>query len=503
MVILIRAKKALKMSLLLTDQQVQEFLINGYLILRPSSLDDDFHSTIFTEALTIYEKEGNLGNNILPRIPRLQQVFDDPVIKGGIQSLLGENYTMQPHRHPHLTSPGTKDQMWHKDSYFGFAKMLRHHQTRYLMAMYYPQDTTREMGPTGIKPRTQYDAINPKKYRGPKTFENTNAKNDPKIDMFATCTAGTVILIHYDLVHRGSANISSNSHRFMFKFQFNRLDEPTKPTWNHDPANANYDAADAGLLQPVVKHVWNWLLGNDKPIEQTYTVDDINRWKSLLDNPDGKVRLNANYNLALCNEYETLIERLYHEVEILRLEASYALTACRHNRDAIMKLQDVLRKEKNNESIAFCIAFIFFEMGPIASDALPLLINIVQKRDSWLLQQYCCEALGTIQSNDEDIQNQAVHCLIHILSKRDEQHNLIGKSHMRLTAALSLARLGPKAAQAIPELKQALYNDSNRYVNANALLALERIGTVEALKVAFDYLKMSRWCAKTTKDSSC
>ena len=43
MVILIRAKKALKMSLLLTDQQVQEFLINGYLILRPSSLDDNIH----------------------------------------------------------------------------------------------------------------------------------------------------------------------------------------------------------------------------------------------------------------------------------------------------------------------------------------------------------------------------------------------------------------------------------------------------------------------------
>jgi hypothetical protein len=125
------------------------------------------------------------------------------------------------------------------------------------MAMYYPQDTTLKMGPTAIKPRSQYDVMDPKIHSRDKTLENTNAKKDDEHDVYLVCTACTVVLIHYDIVHRGTANRSSNSHRFMFKFQFNRLEEPTKPTWNHDKTNAIYDAADAGLLQPVVKHVWN------------------------------------------------------------------------------------------------------------------------------------------------------------------------------------------------------------------------------------------------------
>jgi hypothetical protein len=297
--------------LLLTDQQVQEFLINGYLFLQPKSLDKKFHSTIFTQALSIFEKEGNPGNNILPRLPQLQRLFDDPVIKGALESLLGSNYTMQPHRHAHLTSPGSTEQLWHKDTFFGYRRPLRHHQLRYAMIMYYPQDTTIEMGPTGIKPRTQYDVMDPELRQRNKTLENTNTKNDDMHDMYIVCSAGTVVLIHYDIVHRGTANISNSSYRFMFKFQFNRLEEPTKPTWNHDPINAIYDARDAGLLQPVVKHIWNWMLGLIEAPEQLVIADDIDMWKSLLNNRDGKIRLNAAYNLALCNEYNVLIDRLY------------------------------------------------------------------------------------------------------------------------------------------------------------------------------------------------
>ena len=68
-------------------------------------------------------------------VPELLQVFEDPNVSGALESLLGKNYTMQPHRHPHLIKPGTKAQQWHKDSYFGFRKPIRHHQIRYVMAM--------------------------------------------------------------------------------------------------------------------------------------------------------------------------------------------------------------------------------------------------------------------------------------------------------------------------------------------------------------------------------
>ncbi|CAF2699810.1 unnamed protein product [Rotaria sp. Silwood2] len=280
------------------------------------------------------------------------------------------------------------------------------------------------------------------------------------------------------------------------------MEEPTKPTWNHDPTNASYDAIDAEVLQPVVKHIWHWMLGRLVAAPKVLvTSSDITRWTSLLNDRNGKIRLNAAYNLALCNEYHILIDRLYDNEEIFRFEATYALTACRYSKDAITKLQEVLREEKNTEQIAYCIAFIFSEMGSLALDTLPLLIDVVQTSKAWLVQQYCCEALGTIQSNRQDDIDEVIQCLTNVLSNRDEQNDFKQKSHARFVAALSIAKIGTKAVQAIPVLKEALYLDQNRYVNGYSLLALERIGTKEALKIMLDYLKMSRWCAKTTTAS--
>lgn len=488
-------------AILLTDKQVQEFLINGYLILQPKSLDRNFHSTIFTEIRTILEQEGNPGNNVLPRIPQLQYVFDDAVVRGALESLLGVNYAMQPHRHVHSTRPGTPDQFWHKDSYFGYQKPLRHHQLRYVMAMYYPQDTTIDMGPTAIKPQSQYDVMSVKTYEYNKTLESPDDNNADQKDIYLVCQAGSVVIIHYDIVHRATANQSRDSYRFMFKFQFSRLEEPTQPTWKHDPVNASYDAADAGLLQPIVKHVWNWMMGRNIAIQQSFSDQDIKNWETYLNNRDGQIRLNAAYNLALNHQYNILIQRLHDNKKMHRFEAAYALTACRYSKEAIAELQAVLKKEESNECLAYCIAFIFFEMGSAALSALPLLINMVKTSDSWLVKQYCCEALGTIQANEQHAIDVAVECLANVLVDRNQWEDSKESSHVRFTAALSIAKLGSKAVQAIPALKDALYLDQNRYVNGNALLALEKIGTTEALKILLSFLKISRWCPKTTANS--
>ena len=72
---------------------------------------------------------------------------------------------------------------------------------------------------------------------------------------------------------------------------------------------------------------------------------------------------------------------------------------------------------------------------------------------------------------------------------------------MRFTGALSLARLGSAAAGAVPALQGAL-KDENRYVRANAVDALNHIGTPEAQQVLIDYLLGSRWCPTTTPEST-
>ena len=184
---------------LLTDQQVQQFICDGYIAIK-SNLPEEFHQKIYSDSLKLFEKEGNLGNNILPKVPDLLKVYHDEPVYAALESLIGKNWIMQPHRHPHLNRPGSNFQQWHKDTYFGFTKPARTHQIKNVMGMYYPQKTTVEMAATQIKPQTQYSIVDPKKYRG--ELQNQHRKSNKKIDKSFVCDAGTILLIHYDIVHR-------------------------------------------------------------------------------------------------------------------------------------------------------------------------------------------------------------------------------------------------------------------------------------------------------------
>jgi O-acetylhomoserine/O-acetylserine sulfhydrylase-like pyridoxal-dependent enzyme len=184
---------------LLTDAQVQQFISEGYLVIQ-SSLPEEIHSSISKETLKLFETEGNPGNNIFPKVKDLEKIFQDEPVAKALESLIGRNYIMQPHRHPHLNKPGSNFQQWHKDSFFGFMKPCRNHQLKNVMAMYYPQKTTVTMAPTGIKPQTQYSIIDPKKYRG--KLKNQHKSSDKKKDISMVCEAGSVVIIHYDLIHR-------------------------------------------------------------------------------------------------------------------------------------------------------------------------------------------------------------------------------------------------------------------------------------------------------------
>ena len=80
---------------------------------------------------------------------------------------------------------------------------------------------------------------------------------------------GAAVLIHYDLVHRGSARLVDKDGalwRPMHKWQFLRTEEPTAPTWDHDagsfPAQP-FDPLDA--MTPANLSVWSWLKGQPPP----------------------------------------------------------------------------------------------------------------------------------------------------------------------------------------------------------------------------------------------
>ena len=98
---------------LLGDSQVQQFIRDGYIQLE-AGFGQPVHQNIYDALEEVFEKEGNVGNNILPRIPQIKQVFAHPTVSGALISLLGPGYTMNPHRHCHLNPPGGKGQTWHK-----------------------------------------------------------------------------------------------------------------------------------------------------------------------------------------------------------------------------------------------------------------------------------------------------------------------------------------------------------------------------------------------------
>jgi hypothetical protein len=77
-----------------------------------------------------------------------------------------------------------------------------------VMAMYYPQATTIELGPTGILPGSQYFyQMDPFGKEDSILLEQWGTKELPLV-----CKAGTVVIIHYDIWHRGLFN-SGKSNR--------------------------------------------------------------------------------------------------------------------------------------------------------------------------------------------------------------------------------------------------------------------------------------------------
>ena len=64
---------------LLTDAQMQQFIRDGYLILHPDS-PEGFHEKVYKRIDESFEKNSgrNPGNNLLPAVPELQDVWDSP-----------------------------------------------------------------------------------------------------------------------------------------------------------------------------------------------------------------------------------------------------------------------------------------------------------------------------------------------------------------------------------------------------------------------------------------
>ena len=452
---------------LLTDAQMRHFVVNGYVTVT-TALPAQFHEAIYQETMTVFDKEGNPGNNLVPRIPEIQKVLDDPNVKGALTSLLGTDYYMQPHRHPHYNPPGSQGQNMHQDG----GKRWSHH-TRRLLVFYYPQDTPLELGPTGVIPMSHYYS----------TREGSGVAPEQPI----VGKAGTVAFANYDLWHRAMPN-SSEKRRYMMKFLYTRMSEPQEPTWaNKETDWANGTPAGPAEHQEMFRHLWNWHRGvEDSEIGGTSNGESLSGLISALNSTSESTGLQAAYELPRFGDraVPALVQCLQDESEMTRRNACYALNAV--GSAAVEPLRDTLKDAR--EYVRDNAVEALGDLGTKAEPAVPELVETLGD-PSGSVRSHTIEALGTTS------QSSAIAVPGIVKALEDENDGV------RRNAVFALARIGKDAPGAVEGLQSVLF-DANRYVRGDAVHALYRIGTPAAKSALLRYLETTRWCPVTSKEST-
>ncbi|MCY3759780.1 MAG: HEAT repeat domain-containing protein [Gemmatimonadetes bacterium] len=466
---------------LFDDETMRRFLVDGYVVVK-ADLPDGVHAGIHRGVEEMIAAHGNLGNNILPLIPEIGQVFDHPAVRGAMTSILGRGYVMHPHRYCHRNPPGSEGQGFHKDTYEPDVEAT-HPRCRWAMAFYYPQDTSADMGPSAILPGSQY-------------YETSEAAHEqPELPLCGE--AGTVAIIHYDLWHRASPN-RSNRQRYMLKFLFERTTEPSRPSWRNAYPGWTAPAGNPGRHQGLYEQLWHWnrgagaarksgpvngktaealagdLLGGDERtrIDAAFELgalggDALALLAAALEAGSRETGRHAAIGLSSLGgaAVPRLVEALEHDSSRVRADAAYALADL-----GPAVWQDLLHADTNarRSAVTALTAVLGDESDQVRSNA--------------------AEALGTIG----DPPPESVDGLAGLLGDRDIT--------VRDNAARALARMGPAAEGAVPALVRAL-RDENRYVRFHAGLALRRIGSPAAERALFEDLLTARWCPLTTAES--
>ena len=452
---------------LLNDAQMREFIVNGFVTVT-TELSAEFHDAVYEKTMDVFDKEGNPGNNLLPRIPEIQQVFDDPNVRGALTSLLGPDYYMQPHRHPHYNPPGSKGQGLHQDG----GKRWSHH-TRRLLVFYYPQDTPVELGPTGVVPMSHYFS----------TREGSEISPEQPI----VGKAGTVAFANYDLWHRAMPN-SSEKRRYMMKFLYARMSEPEEATWaNSETDWTNGTPVGPAEYQEMFRHLWNWHRGvEDNGSQGASNGGSLSDLVSSLNSTSESTGLQAAYALPRFGEQavSALVRCLQDEPEMTRRNACYALNAV--GSPAVNALCNALKDP--SEHVRDNAAEALGDLGNKAKSAVPALVEALSDA-SGRVRVRTAEALGTTGQSS----SAAAPSLVKALGDSNDG--------VRRNAVFALGRIGQDADGAVEGLQNMLF-DANRYVRGDAVHALYRIGTPAAKSVLLRHLQTTRWCPITSKEST-
>lgn len=221
----------------LTDAQLKTFLRDGVLVIKVPEHEFAHNQRVYEAARQGVEEIRSLGGDYninlsnagkdapdrrftWADLPEVSDVCQAPTFVGALGSILGPGYTMHPHRALH-NNGGNRDQMLHKDdNHVG----ERDHRPRWIMGLWYPTAVTLAMGPTAVSTGSQFLSVDNEAWveltPDPETAKadinsGSNAAwshvlaargsglggSQRKLDV----EAGSIALIHFDILHRGTA----------------------------------------------------------------------------------------------------------------------------------------------------------------------------------------------------------------------------------------------------------------------------------------------------------
>ena len=535
--------------ILLSDEQVRQYVVNGYVILKPS-VPTHIHQVVCRKLTACLNEGGNPGNNVLPKVPEMRHVLNSPEVRGALLSVLGEDYIEHPHRHCHHLSPATAPAdakartdavaaNCHQDAYTPLGRP-RQHYSRYARIMYYPQDTPIELGSTHVIPGTQFNQ------------GITDADRAQAIPVDGE--AGTVSLTHFDVGHAAGLN-TANQPRHMVKFIYVRAVEPVTPSWNclsrqwqpPQDVQAPYD------LNLTWSHVWDWMCGKrdryhsfrQKNIlsagKVSQLVEDLNEVQEvnirlqiihqisalsaeatdaipylieMLNTDHQAIRLAAIYTLGIIGQpaVEPLIASLkesgvreeahsvpqpWNEGAILMDDTAFALTAV--GSSAVEAL--ILALDDTSEWTRINVAFALGELDSHAANAVPRLIQCLNDKSHRFVRTVL-DALGSICQNVPTFVTDISQFLLkEEPSWEEELHSRrwTAQDQIRINAAMALTRLGQDAGAAEDVLIQAL-DDPCGHVGAFAMDALRRLDSTSSKQAIMSYLEAQRWDESIRQD---
>ena len=520
---------------LLSDEEVRQFIVNGFLVITPD-VDPSVHASIDARLNDVWANESWYGNNIVSRVPELHEILRSSRVDGALQSIAGPDYITHPHRAMHVSTPVEDSTLeygdevnappmgkgsiagsgWHQDAHSPLSR-ARHHHPRFLIGFYFPHDTPRQMGPTRIQ-------------AGSHLYSQPVAPH--AVVLPELLPAGSFVLVHFDMVHAAFPNRSDRT-RFMVKFVFTRARHPASPSWRHlDP---RWQRPAAGLVgydvTPAWQATWNWLRGaanepGETAVETPWpTADDqVTRLSTIYSFPhDGNAI--ARLSERLCShaghrKHERVLAtdrdgqavprddtrdfpRRWNERAVVMEDEAYALVAI--GAAAIPTV--VALAEHEDPWIQINAAFILGELGPAARSAMPALGRLLGHPMSAVVRQ-SLDAIGAIGVGIDTV----LAPLEQLMTEENPNWQVeqvtrgwVDADQVRLNAVFALANavtvgdFDDATGREIERILIRALDDSSGYVGAIAAEALKRHRSPTALDAAFRYLSDRRWDETLTK----